>query len=132
MRAVKVLLVDDSDEFRRLLEGVLIWQGFQLVGSVASGAAAIAALPSTSPDVVILDLAMPGLNGLETARRIRLDYADIRLVILTMHSTPEYRQAAAAIGVDAYVVKDELLPNLQNVLRGLIYSPEGMEGEQTT
>jgi CheY-like chemotaxis protein len=119
MRTVRVLLVDDSDEFRHLLERLLLRFGFQIVGSVTGGEEALARLRSAQPDIVILDIAMPGLNGLEVARRIRQDDADIGLIILSMHATPEYRQAAAAIGVDAYVVKDDLVPDLQNALRRL-------------
>lgn len=119
MRAVRVLLVDDSDEFRHLLERLLLRLGFQIAGSVASGETALALMTSAQPDVVILDIAMPGLNGLEVARRIRETDTDVQLIILSMHGTPEYQQAATAIGVDAYVVKDDLVPDLQNALRQL-------------
>lgn len=116
MRAVRVLLVDDSAEFRKLLERLLRDLGFEISGSVASGEAALGAMAAANPDVVILDLAMPGLNGLETVKRIRDQYSDIKTVILTLHATPEYREAAAAAGVDAYVCKTDLVPDLHRAL----------------
>ena len=67
------------------------------------------------------------MSGLETARRIRRHDEGIRVVILSMHSTQEYREAAAAIGVDAYVVKDELVPDLQIALRRLTMAPGRQE-----
>ncbi|MCB1967745.1 MAG: response regulator transcription factor [Candidatus Accumulibacter sp.] len=99
----------------RLLRGL----GFEIAGTVGSGEEALLALASARPDVVILDIAMPGLNGLETAQRIRETQAGVKLLMLSLHSTPEYREAAAAIGVDGYVCKANLVPELPRVLAGL-------------
>lgn len=119
MSAVRVLLVDDCPEFRKLLARLLRGLGCEIAGSVASGEEALLALAADRPDIVILDIAMPGLNGLETAKRIRDAYADIKLLVLSLHSTPEYQQAAALIGVDAYVCKADLVPELPRVLARL-------------
>ena len=119
MRVVRLLLVDDCPEFRKLLERLLRRPGFEVTGSVASGEEALATLPDACPDVVILDIAMPGLNGLETAKRIRHELAHVKLLILSLHSTPEYRQAADAIGVDAYICKSDLVPQLSLTLARL-------------
>lgn len=119
MRVVRVLLVDDCPEFRKLLARMLRGLGFEIAASVGSGEEALQVLGSERPDVVILDIAMPGLNGLETAKRIREVDADIKLLVVSLHSTPEYRAAAAAIGVDAYVCKANLVPELPRVLAEL-------------
>lgn len=119
MSVRRVLLVDDCPEFRRLLARLLRGRGMEIAGSVASGEEALVALASERPDVVILDVAMAGLNGLETAKRIRADYADVKLLILSLHATPEYREAAAEIGVDAYVCKANLVPELPRALAAL-------------
>lgn len=119
MRAVKVLVVDDCAEFRKLLERLLRELGFEICGSVGSGLAALDDLDAAAPDVVILDLAMPGLNGLEAAKLIRERRRGVKTVILTMHSAPEYREAAAQAGVDAYVCKTDLMPELHLALGGL-------------
>jgi len=119
MRTLRLLLVDDCLEFRRLLARLLLRPGYQVVGSVASGEEALAALAGSAPDVVILDLAMAGLGGLETAKRIRREHAGIKIVILSLHSTPEYRAAAAAVGVHAYVCKANLVPELPVALAEL-------------
>jgi CheY-like chemotaxis protein len=71
MRVIKVLLVDDSPDFRKLLGRLLRGLGFEIAASVGSGEEALQLLASEHPDVVILDIAMPGLSGLETAQRIR-------------------------------------------------------------
>lgn len=119
MGVVRVLLVDDCPEFRKLLARMLRGLGFEIAASVGSGEEALQALHGERPDIVILDLAMPGLNGLETAQRIRAMHADIKLLVLSLHSTSEYRHAAAAIGVDAYVCKAKLVPELPRVLAAL-------------
>jgi CheY-like chemotaxis protein len=119
MRVIKVLLVDDSPDFRKLLGRLLRGLGFEIAASVGSGEEALQLLASEHPDVVILDIAMPGLSGLETAQRIRALSADVKLLILSLHATPEYQEAAAAIGVDAYVCKSNLVPELPRVLAEL-------------
>lgn len=119
MTMFKILLIDDSPEFRALVERLLRAMRFDIVGSVGSGQEALDVLPTARPEVVIVDLAMPGLSGLDTVKRIRLQQSDIKIVILTLHSTPEYREAAAAIGVDAFVCKTELVPELHVALRKL-------------
>lgn len=119
MNVVRVLLVDDCPDFRKLLARLLRGLGFELVGSVASGEEALQVLAGVQPDVVILDIAMAGLNGLDTAQRIREVRAEIKLLILSLHSTPEYREAAAAIGVDAYVCKANLVTELPRALAAL-------------
>ena len=119
MRVLKVLLVDDSPDFRKLLGRLLRGLGFEIAASVGSGEEALQLLASEHPDVVILDIAMPGLNGLETAQRMRALSADVKLLILSLHATPEYQEAAAAIGVDAYVCKADLVPELPGVLAAL-------------
>lgn len=119
MRILRLLLVDDCPEFRTLLARLLRRPGYEVVGSVASGEEALAVLADSRPDVVILDLAMPGIGGLETATRIRRQRADVKILILSLHSTPEYREAAAAVGVHAYVCKANLVPELPLALAEL-------------
>ncbi|EXI78703.1 MAG: Protease production enhancer protein [Candidatus Accumulibacter appositus] len=119
MSGLRVLLVDDSPDFRKLLARMLRALGFEIAASVGSGEEALRILDGEPADVVILDIAMPGLSGLETAQRIRQMSADTKLLILSLHSTPEYQEAAAAIGVDAYVCKANLVPELPRVLAEL-------------
>ncbi|MCF8150046.1 MAG: response regulator transcription factor [Burkholderiaceae bacterium] len=119
MSTFKIMLIDDSAEFRALVERLLRALRFDIVASVGSGLEALEILPTVRPEVAIVDLAMPGLSGFDTVKRIRFQQADIKIVILTLHSTPEYREAAAAIGVDAFVCKADLVPELHIALRKL-------------
>ncbi len=111
---IRVVLVDDSAPFLEALGRIVGGDPrFEVVASVPSGAEAPGAVTETRPDLVLLDLVMPGTNGLETTRLIRTlatptDRAPHpRIVILTLHDTPEYREAAFAAGADGFIGKSE-------------------------
>lgn len=73
-------------------------------------------IAKTRPDVVLADLAMPGMNGLELTRRIKAQRDPPRVVVLTLHDEPEYRTAAARAGADGFVAKDHWTNDLPGVL----------------
>lgn len=112
---VRVLLVDDSLPF---LESVVRFlKGHALIsisGQAQSGHAAVAQVRATQPDLVLMDVAMPGLSGLEATRMIKALPNAPRVIIVTMSDEPEYRAVAAAVGADGFVAKrscrTELLP----------------------
>lgn len=113
-RAIRVLLVDDSALFLEALSRTLRDDPrFEVVASLTSGAAAPAAVAECRPDLVLIDLVMPGTNGLAATRLIKV-LADPpatvnppRVVILTMHDTGQYRKAAVAAGADGFIGKSE-------------------------
>ena len=96
---LRVLLVDDNRDFLHSVRQVLAAHAeLEVVGAVMSGAEALEQVPILRPDLVLLDLAMPGMNGLEAARRIKVATPAARVIILTLHDDPYYQSAALAAG----------------------------------
>jgi NarL family two-component system response regulator LiaR len=103
---LRVLLVDDSPEFvRSALRTLALDAEVVVVGCATSGRQALEMVPDLEPDVVLMDLAMPEMNGLEATKRIKTLADPPRVVILTLYDDPAYREAAQAAGADAFVAK---------------------------
>jgi DNA-binding NarL/FixJ family response regulator len=103
-----VLVVDDHAEYRALARAVLEADGFDVVGEAADGAAAIAAASDLRPDVVLLDIQLPDINGFEVARLLR-DHENPPCVILTSSRGRNfYRRRLTEEGAPAFVHKSEL------------------------
>src|SRR5450755_3986314 len=98
---------------------------FELVGVVEDGQALIAAAARLKPDLILLDIAMPALNGIDAARQLRKSVPLSKLIFLTMHGHPEYVTEAFRIGASGYLLKrgaaSELLTAIREVLRGNRY-----------
>ena len=108
-----VLICDDQPELRRALFDVLSHARFLVVGEAADGAACLEQLPSAKPDVVILDVNMPG-GGPELARTVRERDPDTYILVFSARQDAETRRAMLAAGADAYLVKTgRLRPLLQ-------------------
>jgi two-component system, OmpR family, phosphate regulon response regulator OmpR len=127
---MSVLVVDDDQRLRELLDEYLTRQGFQ-VRAVPDGAAGLAALAETPPALVILDLMMPGMDGLETCRRIR-SRSEVPIIMLTAKGEETDRIVGLELGADDYLPKPfnprELLARMRAVLRRS-RGEEGVEGE---
>lgn len=113
-----VLVVDDDDMIRRLLRTVLEADEFEVV-EAPDGDAALAAVEDLKPTVVVLDVMMPGLDGVEVCRRI--DHRVAKVVMLTARDDPELERAAIAAGADAFLTKPfssvELLELVERLLQ---------------
>jgi DNA-binding NarL/FixJ family response regulator len=111
-----VLLADDSPsmlhEARRILE-----QEFEIVGTVENGSAVLYAAEQLQPDVVILDISMPILNGLEAARRLQREGSKAKIVFLTVHEDVEFVEESFAAGAMGYVIKPRLATDLPAAIR---------------
>ncbi|HKD95693.1 MAG TPA: response regulator transcription factor [Gaiellaceae bacterium] len=108
---VGVLVVDDSAESRAAIESVVVQTpGFELVGSVASGEEALDVLPQVEPDLVLLDVRMPGLSGSETSRLIQISGARAVVVLVSAHPRPELPDSVDECGAAAILHKRELCP----------------------
>ena len=113
----RVYICDDSPEYRLLLRMVLADAGAVIVGESADGRECIEGVAATDPSVVLLDLNMPGLSGLEALPQIRQALPGAKIVVLTTSKAVESEQAAMAAGADAYVSKPIDATNVPQLLR---------------
>ena len=124
MKRLRLLLADDHtmvlEGFRRLLESE-----YELVGAVEDGRALVTVAPQLRPDIVLLDISMPHLNGIEAARQLKKLLPDVKLIFLTMHTDPTYVTEAFKAGASGYVLKrsatSELVCAIQEVSEGRSY-----------
>ena len=116
---IKVMIVDDTPHVRRMLRSMLELDGFVVTGEAGSGAEAAQVVGEADPDVVVIDYKMPAMDGLEAARRIRLEHPDQHVIIYTAFADPEVEAAAAEIGVAVCLGKVEGLGPLEQEIRRL-------------
>jgi DNA-binding NarL/FixJ family response regulator len=131
---IRVLIVDDHGVVAQGLEHLVAMQSdFTVVGSAQDGRIAVERAHELEPDVVVMDIAMPGMNGIEATRAIHDRNPATRVIILSMHSNPEYVYRALQAGASAFVVKRsaarELVEAIRSVHAGRHYfSPQIAEG----
>jgi len=115
---IRILLADDHSILREGLRMLLDRQSeFEVVGDASNGREAVEMAGSLEPDVVIMDLAMPGLNGIEATRRIISRNAHTAVVILSMHSDESYILRSLKAGARAFLLKDSLKSDLIDAIR---------------
>jgi DNA-binding NarL/FixJ family response regulator len=103
---VRLLLADDHRILREGLRRSLEAQGFEVAGEAGDGGEAVEMAMELRPDVVLMDITMPVLDGVEATRRIRERLPDVRVVMLTMHADDDTIAQAIRVGADGYLVKD--------------------------
>ena len=111
-----MLVVDDNEAMRARVAAVLARE-CEVVGSVQDGQAALEAAETLKPDVIVLDISMPGMSGLEVATRLRKAGSSTAVVFLTVHDEEEVILAAKAAGASGYVVKSRLVSDLLVAVR---------------
>jgi DNA-binding NarL/FixJ family response regulator len=116
-----------ADDHAMMVEGLrsLLHGHVEIVGSAADGRTLVETAAKLKPDIVILDISMPEMNGLEAARLLRKTAPESRLIFLTMYTDPLYLSEALRLGVSAYVLKQsassELLTAIETVQQGQVY-----------
>ena len=114
MYALKVLLADDHESFRRILSTFLkSQQGIEVVGEATNGGEAIAQVEILFPDVVLMDISMPLMNGLEATRIIKQRWPGTKVLIATTYDDPTYRMQALEARADGFILKGSLKPSLE-------------------
>ncbi len=124
MSPPRVLIADDhellAEAFEKLLEAEV-----EVVGKVLDGRALLAEAPRLKPDIIVLDISMPKLNGLEACEQIKKIMPDVKLIFLTMHEDPNLAVEAFRLGASGYLLKasaaSELFRAVQEVSRGRTY-----------
>jgi len=113
-----ILIVDDHSQLRALIRRLAAQEpDFHVVGEAEDGAEAIRLAHELRPDIVLLDLVMPGVNGLEAMRRIKAERPETKVIIVTVHTEEAYRRAAEAGGADAFLLKKTLMTVLLPTIR---------------
>ena len=123
--AIQVVLADDHALVRQALRVILTSDEIEVVAEADNGHAAVELASKLQPDLVLMDVGMPGLNGIDATRRIRATQPGVRVIGLSMHSTPQFVTGMLDAGASGYVLKtedyDELHRAVRSVARGMIY-----------
>ena len=128
---IRVLLADDHAVLREGLKALLQAQGFDVVGAVSNGRDAVRSAIELKPDVVVMDITMPDLNGIEAVTLLRDKLPEARVVMLSMHSSAEHVYRAFEAGAAGYLLKesagDEMVAALRAVCGGRRYLSRALE-----
>jgi DNA-binding NarL/FixJ family response regulator len=130
----RVLIVEDHHLLRRGLRAMVVTlPDFDIVGEAKDGKEAIRQAVALQPDLILMDLSLPLMTGIEATAHIKERYPDIRIIALTAYKTEEYVHEALRAGVDGYVMKDvsyeELLAALRSVMAGKKFLSPDVSGE---
>ena len=135
MAPTTLLLVDDNPTFLRILKSFLeetYPEEVLVVGTASDGNEALAKATKLRPDVILLDLAMPGLNGLGAIPHLRCLMPEVGIIALTVLSTNSYRDGAISAGADDFVAKADLNTDLLPAIRRVARERQREAGERTT
>lgn len=121
MNPIRVLLAEDHSLVRAGIRGLLEkLDGIQVVAEAGDGHEALRLIEAHQPDVVLMDIAMPGLNGLEAAARVVKDFPKVRVIVLSMHANEEYIWQALRAGATGYLLKDADTPELELAIKAVV------------
>ena len=128
---VRIFLAEDHTILREGLRALLSADPkFQIVGEAADGRQAVRSVEKLAPDLVMMDLSMPRMTGMDAIREIKKRFPATKIIALTVHKTEEYLRTTLQAGADAYVLKDathdELLMAIENVLEGKTFLSPGV------
>lgn len=123
-KPMTLLIVDDHQEFRGNVKHLLAMnQTVSVVGEAGDGEEAVHLVRTLQPDLVLMDISMPRLNGLEATRQIKTVRPETKIIILTLHGEDLYRKTAGESGADFFLCKhevtDKLIPTIQDIERNL-------------
>lgn len=118
---VKVLLVDDQKLIREILRALIENQpGMRVVAEAQNGRSALELTGRLRPDVVVMDINMPDLNGIDATRRIVAEFPDIKVIALSMHSDKQFVDAMLKAGASGYLLKDRSFEEVVRAIRSVV------------
>jgi len=121
MKTKRILIVDDSPLFRSHERELLAEDpDLEIVGEAGNGLEAIEKARALGPDLVLLDIRMPLMNGMEVTRQLKKERPKLKIIILTIHNLLEYRKTAKEYGADAFVLKVSMDKELMPVIKGVL------------
>lgn len=127
---IRIVLADDHVLVRQGLKSLLEREGFQVVAEASDGQEVLRHVKSLQPDIAVMDISMPILNGLNAARELTHSFPKIKTILLTQHDEDQYVSEALEAGVKGYVLKSQvasdLLQAIQQVSRGQVYLSPGV------
>jgi RNA polymerase sigma factor (sigma-70 family) len=116
----RIILADDHVLFRSGLKGIIEnMPGLEVIGEAGDGLELLKLLRKTTPNMVIVDISMPNLRGIEAVREIRKQHPDVKVLVLTMHKDRSYLQQAISAGADGYLLKEDADPDLFSAIEGV-------------
>lgn len=130
-KKIRIFLVEDHTILREGLRALLTAEpNFEIIGEAADGREAVRFVEKQVPDLILMDLSMPRMTGMDAIREIKKRYPATKIIALTVHKTEEYLRTTLQAGADGYVLKDatheELMLAIQNVLKGKTYLSPGV------
>lgn len=136
MQPIRVILADDHVMFRQGIKRILDdITGVKVIGEAGDGLELLSLMRQVRPTIVILDISMPRLRGLEAAREIKTVYPDVKILILSMHRNTEYFYNAISSGAEGYLLKEdadqELITAIEKIQAGERYVSPILSGELT-
>ena len=131
LKKVRILLADDHPHFPEFVES-LLGTSFEIVGKVGDGQALLEAASNLQPDIIVTDISMPLLNGIEAAEQLRGAGCNARIIFLTVHSDPDFVRSCLATGAFGFITKPrvalDLIPAIREALAGhLFVSPHEVQ-----
>jgi two-component system, NarL family, response regulator NreC len=125
MRSTTVLIADDHAIVAQGIASLLKAHGFDVVGTVGDGQQLVTEATRLRPDVIVTDVSMPGLTGLDVLARLKAERIDSRIIVLTMHNDGELATRALRAGASGFLLKDsageELVSAIEQVVQGRVY-----------
>jgi two-component system, chemotaxis family, chemotaxis protein CheY len=120
MSKLRILVVDDDNLMRELLKAILRHEGYVVVGEAKDGPTALAACEKLRPEVVCLDVNMPGMSGIEVLKLLRASYADTRVVMITGDASLSTVRDAVSLGAAGFIIKPFTAARVADVLNAAL------------
>ncbi len=118
MVPITILVADDDRGFRKLVKRLLEGKRrVTVVGEAEDGEEAVRLAGELHPDIILMDITMPGTDGLEATKRIKAQHPEEKVIVLTVHDEEAYRRAAAQSGADGFLTKKAIIPDLFSAIR---------------